>query len=41
MEAEFIDKDTTNYVLLICALFVMRLQQTAENAAASGASGFA
>ena len=39
MEAEFIDKDTTNYVLLICALFVMRIQQSAENAAASG--GFA
>lgn len=39
IEAEFIDKDTTDYVLLICALFVMRLQQSAENAAV-GASGF-
>ena len=39
MEAEFIDKDNANYVLLICALFVMRIQQSAENASASG--GFA
>jgi len=39
IEAEFIDKDTTDYVLLICALFIMKLQQSAENAAV-GASGF-
>jgi len=36
MASEFIDKDNANYLLLICALFVMRLQQSAESAAASG-----
>ena len=35
MTAEFIDKNNANYVLLICALFVMRLQQNAESATSS------
>lgn len=34
--AEFTTKDNTDYVLLICALFLMKQQQSAENASASG-----
>jgi len=35
IEVEFIDKDNTDCVLLICALFSMKQQQFSENAAAS------
>lgn len=36
IEVGFIDKDNTDCVLLICALFSMKQQQLSENAAASG-----
>ncbi|MDG2498578.1 MAG: hypothetical protein P8M66_03595 [Flavobacteriaceae bacterium] len=36
IEVEFKDKDSTDCVLLICALFSMKQQQLSENAAASG-----
>ncbi len=39
LEAEFKDKDHANYVLLVCALFVMRQQQSAQNSAAAGGFG--
>jgi len=39
LEAEFIDKDHANYVLLACALFVMKQQQSAQNSAAAGGFG--
>ena len=39
LEAEFKDKDHANYVLLVCALFVMKQQQSAQNSAAAGGFG--
>jgi len=39
LEAEFNDKDHSNYVLLVCALFLMRRQQSAQNSAAAGGFG--
>ena len=39
LEAEFKDKDHADYVLLACALFVMKQQQRAQNSAAAGGFG--
>ena len=39
LEAEFKDKDHTDCVLLVCALFLMRQQQSAQNSAAAGGFG--
>ena len=39
LEAEFNDKDNADCVLLACALFVMRRQQSAQNSAAAGGFG--
>ena len=39
LEAEFKDKDNADCVLLVCALFVMKQQQRAQNSAAAGGFG--
>ena len=39
LEAEFSTNDHPNYLLLVCALFLMRQQQSAQSSAAAGGLG--